>query len=167
MTAGPLLALLSALLLAACIPREPPAPAHDVRPVAAVEAQRLILKFAAGSPEMLPGVEDSLDELARSLAEAETQVLVVARFAGLVPAERNLMRRLAVARALRVRERLVDGGVDELRIRLRACGQAGDGILGYDQVKVYITRSADRDGVCGAPPPPQGNAHPLRPLVEI
>jgi outer membrane protein OmpA-like peptidoglycan-associated protein len=120
-------------------PSPPAAPAR-AKP-AAVEhdtGSQPHVDFAAGTAELTPGARTELDAIAKKLTAAEDMRVQLVAYATGSNDEANLARRLSLSRALNVRAYLIDHGVRNTRMDVRALGNRPDGAKPADRVDIQL-----------------------------
>ena len=96
------------------------------------------IDFAAGTADLTPGARTELDTLARRLvADENLRVQLVAYATGSAD-EANQARRLSLSRALNVRAYLIDHGVRNTRMDVRALGNRAEGSKPTDRVVILL-----------------------------
>jgi outer membrane protein OmpA-like peptidoglycan-associated protein len=102
----------------------PPAPAAPVAPAAApataVGGTRVV--FSSGSADLPDGAKPVLDAVARQLAGNDRNRLQLVGYAGRAADDANQARRVSLQRALAVRTYLMEHGVPNTRMDVRALG---------------------------------------------
>ncbi len=98
----------------------------DADTVAAIDAVRTSVAFDQTSTHLSQDAEDSLDQLAAQLLQGDFRIQLRA-FGGSASDRSHNARRLALRRALAVRNHLMERGVSQDRMIVRALGGAVDG----------------------------------------
>ncbi len=112
--------------------------------------------FDAGSTELPPQADAELARLAQAIREDESRIVVVAAFAGTARDDRQEMQRISIERVLRVRSYLLDAGLSNARMDLRACGYRDLGAP-PDRVDIFVVKDRpNRPGPCGPRPADEG-----------
>ena len=83
--------------------------------------------FSAGAADLSEAAKHELDELAKSLGTDEQQRLQLIAYAGGSVDDANQARRLSLSRALNVRAYLIDRGIRNTRMDVRALGNRSEG----------------------------------------
>jgi outer membrane protein OmpA-like peptidoglycan-associated protein len=124
---------------AALAPSPPAAPAEPKR--AALVKSTLPtphIDFAVGTADLSPAARSALDAIAKTLARDDgTRVQLVAYATGTAD-EANQARRISLSRALNVRAYLIDHGVRNTRMDVRALGNRPDGNKPADRVEIVL-----------------------------
>jgi outer membrane protein OmpA-like peptidoglycan-associated protein len=97
----------------------------------------LVLGYTPGTVGVPAAAESRLDALAERLRQDPTMTIALEGFAG--GADSLKARRLALWRARAVRTRLIEDGIAEQRIRVRAAG-AEAGVAATERVDVRIVQ---------------------------
>jgi outer membrane protein OmpA-like peptidoglycan-associated protein len=121
----------------------PPATAAPARP-AAVEAGPAAaahIDFAAGTADLGAAARTELDGLAKTLAADQNKRVQLVAYATGSADEANQARRLSLSRALNVRAYLIDHGVRNTRMDVRALGNRDDGAAPADRVDIVMLDS--------------------------
>jgi len=90
-------------------------------------AKVLTVGFSAGAADLSEAAKHELDELAKSLGTDEQQRLQLIAYAGGSVDDANQARRLSLSRALNVRAYLIDRGIRNTRMDVRALGNRSEG----------------------------------------
>ncbi len=121
----------------------PRAPASVQPKPAAVEAPASTaphVDFAVGAADLSAAARAELDTLAKQLnADQDERVQLVAYATG-TSDEANQARRLSLSRALNVRAYLIDHGVRNTRMDVRALGNRPDGNKPADRVEILLLK---------------------------
>jgi outer membrane protein OmpA-like peptidoglycan-associated protein len=110
---------------------------------AAPYEQGLRVAFASGHFDLSPQTADAITGLARSLASRDTVTLELRAYAAPVADDPSTPRRLALSRALAIRETLLQAGVPSMRIFVRTLGSPSDGSAA-DRVDIVPMQPVDR-----------------------
>ncbi|HEY5210215.1 MAG TPA: OmpA family protein [Stellaceae bacterium] len=98
----------------------------------------LHVDFAAGAADLSPPAKSELDAIAKSLATDEDRRVQLVAYASGGSDEANQARRLSLSRALNVRAYLIDHGVRNTRMDVRALGNRPDGGKQVDRVDILF-----------------------------
>lgn len=123
-------------------PSSPPSPPATERPKPAALERTAggtpRIEFAAGTADLTQSARTELDAIAKSLnADPEKRVQLVAYASG-GNDEANQARRLSLSRALNVRAYLIDHGVRNTRMDVRALGNRSEANKPADRVDVLF-----------------------------
>ncbi|HEX4111177.1 MAG TPA: OmpA family protein [Stellaceae bacterium] len=135
--------------LAAAGPSSPPHAVHAVPPAAqpaAIGTPRgesgghvaARVDFTAGTADLSPEARSALDAIAKSLADDAERRLQLVAYATGANEEANQARRLSLSRALNVRAYLIDHGVRNTRMDVRALGNRTDDGKPADRVDILF-----------------------------
>lgn len=126
-------------------PSSPPAPPATERPKPAALERSAggtpRIEFAAGTADLTPGARAELDAIAKSLTADQDKRVQLVAFASGGNDEANQARRLSLSRALNVRAYLIDHGVRNTRMDVRALGNRSDGNKPADRVDILFVTS--------------------------
>jgi outer membrane protein OmpA-like peptidoglycan-associated protein len=129
---------------APAIVKMPPPPATPAKP-ASVEAGGAAtaphIDFLAGSVDLTSAAREQLDTLAKNLSADQNKRLQLVAYATGTADEANQARRLSLSRALNVRAYLIDHGVRNTRMDVRALGNRDDGAAPADRVDIVLIDS--------------------------
>ena len=118
---------------AAIAPKQPPA--ERVEHIASGAPH---VDFAAGTADLTPGARTELDALAKRLVADENMRVQLVAYATGGADEANQARRLSLSRALNVRAYLIDHGVRNTRMDVRALGNRAEGSKPADRVVILL-----------------------------
>jgi outer membrane protein OmpA-like peptidoglycan-associated protein len=96
------------------------------------------VEFAPGTADLTPDARVELDAIAKSLGGDPNKRLQLIAFATGTNDEANQARRLSLSRALNVRAYLIDHGVRNTRMDVRALGNRPDGTKAVDRVDIVF-----------------------------
>lgn len=130
-------------------PAKPATPAPPVKPATATPPPTtapmptgivapLHVGFAAGSSDLSDAAKQQLDSVAKSLGTDDLRRVQLIAYASGGPEEANQARRLSLSRALNVRAYLIDRGVRNTRMDVRALGNRPDAGDPADRVDVLF-----------------------------
>ena len=110
-------------------PAAKPAAAAAPAPAAAGAATKPALTIVFKSTETAVPLtsKDTLDTLAKQLAQNESQRVTIIAYATATGDQASTARRVSLSRALSVRAYLIDAGVNNLRINVQAEGDKNPG----------------------------------------
>ena len=94
--------------------------------------------FTAGTADLTPGARTELDAVAKTLAADHDERVQLVAYATGSNDEANQARRLSLSRALNVRAYLIDHGVRNTRMDVRALGNRPDGDKPADRVEILF-----------------------------
>jgi outer membrane protein OmpA-like peptidoglycan-associated protein len=103
----------------------------------AVAAASTRVLFAAGGAELPDAAKGELDAVARQLSSNDRRLQLVG-YAGSTTDEANQARRISLQRALAVRSYLMEHGVPNTRMDVRALGNRADGKDPPDRVDLVM-----------------------------
>ncbi len=125
-----------------------PAAPPTSRPAASVEPKRAALvkgtlpaphiDFAVGTADLTPAARSALDAIATTLASDDGKRVQLVAYATGNDDEANQARRLSLSRALNVRGYLIDHGVRNTRMDVRALGNRPAGNKPADRVDIVF-----------------------------
>jgi outer membrane protein OmpA-like peptidoglycan-associated protein len=121
---------------------QPPVPAAAApqpaapTPVGAAASTRIV--FSAGAADLPDAAKGDLDAVARQLGSNNRTRLQLVGYAGSTTDEANQARRISLQRALAVRSYLMEHGVPNTRMDVRALGNRADGKDPSDRVDVVL-----------------------------
>lgn len=125
-----------------------PAAPPPSRPAAPVEPKRAALEkgtlaaphidFAVGTADLSPAARSALDAIAKALASDDSKRVQLVAYATGTDDEANQARRLSLSRALNVRGYLIDHGVRNTRMDVRALGNRPAGNKPADRVDIVF-----------------------------
>ncbi|HYM02319.1 MAG TPA: OmpA family protein [Stellaceae bacterium] len=125
---------------ATAVPAQPPTATPAAAPAAAATAaagaNRIV--FAAGAADVPDAAKRDLDALAQRLAAGQQLRVQLVSYASGSAEEANQARRLSLQRALAVRSYLIEHGVSNSRMDVRALGNRNDGSEPSDRVDLVI-----------------------------
>ncbi len=124
---------------AALAPSPPQPPAEPKR--AALEKSTLPvphIDFAVGTADLSPTARSALDAIAKTLASDDSRRVQLVAYATGTADEANQARRISLSRALNVRAYLIDHGVRNTRMDVRALGNRPDGNKPADRVEIVL-----------------------------
>ena len=96
------------------------------------------IEFAAGAADLTPAARSALDAVAKALAGDEGKRVQLVAYATGAADEANQARRISLSRALNVRAYLIDHGVRNTRMDVRALGNRPDGSKPADRVEILF-----------------------------
>jgi outer membrane protein OmpA-like peptidoglycan-associated protein len=105
-------------------------------PVAAAASMRIV--FSAGAADLPDAAKGDLDAVARQLGSNNRARLQLVGYAGSTTDEANQARRISLQRALAVRSYLMEHGVPNTRMDVRALGNRADGKDPSDRVDIVM-----------------------------
>lgn len=94
--------------------------------------------FAVGAADLTPEARSALDAIAKTLGSDENKRVQLVAYATGAADEANQARRLSLSRALNVRAYLIDHGVRNTRMDVRALGNRPDGSKPVDRVDIVF-----------------------------
>jgi outer membrane protein OmpA-like peptidoglycan-associated protein len=119
----------------ASVPATPPTQTAPPTSVAAAASTRVL--FTAGGAELPDAAKGELDAMARQLSSNDRRLQLVG-YAGSTTDEANQARRISLQRALAVRSYLMERGVPNTRMDVRALGNRADGKDPPDRVDLVM-----------------------------
>jgi outer membrane protein OmpA-like peptidoglycan-associated protein len=119
-----------------------PPPAPPVEPKRAALVRSPVpaphIDFAAGTADLTPAARSALDNIAKALASDDGRRVQLVAYATGTEDEANQARRISLSRALNVRAYLIDHGVRNTRMDVRALGNRPDGNKPADRVDIVF-----------------------------
>lgn len=96
------------------------------------------IDFAAGTADLTPAGRSTLDAIAKALTADDARRVQLVAYATGTADEANQARRVSLSRALNVRAYLIDHGVRNTRMDVRALGNRPDGNKPADRVEIVF-----------------------------